>query len=94
MTESQTFAAPASGWHVAPNDLGEYVAGRIHGVSADSIEAHLLRCDRCRANLTATAQRDERDLRWEAIVLEIDRPGRWARALLGSAWRSGHPILL
>jgi hypothetical protein len=80
MTGSQPFSAPASGWHVAPDDLSAYVAGGIHGVSADSIEAHLLRCDRCRATLTATTQRDERQLRWEAIAVEIDQPGRWARS--------------
>jgi hypothetical protein len=80
MTETQPFTAPSSGWHVAPDDLRSYVAGRVHGVSADSIEAHLLRCDRCRATLTDTASRDVRDLRWEAIALEIDQPGRWARS--------------
>ena len=80
MIESQPVTAPASGWHVAADDLGAYVAGRIHGVSADSIEAHLLRCDRCRATLAATATSDERDHRWEAIALEIDQPGRWARS--------------
>jgi hypothetical protein len=80
MTESQPFTAPASGWHVPLDDLGAYVAGRVHGVSADSIEAHLLRCDRCRTALTATTQPDARELRWEAIALEIDRPGRWGRS--------------
>ena len=47
MTAPQSFTAPSSGWHVTPDDLGAYVNGRVHGVSADSIEAHLLHCDRC-----------------------------------------------
>ncbi len=79
MTEIQYFTAPSSGWHVEPDDLSAYLGERIHGVSADSIEAHLLRCDRCRASLNAMAPRDQRDQRWDTIALEIDQPGRWAR---------------
>jgi len=78
MTAPDSFTAPSSGWHVAPDDLGAFVTGRVHGVSADSIEAHLLRCDRCRATLRDVAVREERDRLWEAISLEVDQPGRWA----------------
>ena len=79
MTASQPFTAPSSGWHVTTTDLRAYVAGDVHGVSADSIEAHLLRCDRCRATLAANAPTIDRDRRWEAITAEVDQPGRWAR---------------
>jgi hypothetical protein len=79
MNAPQHFSAPSAGWHVADLDLAAYAAGRILGVSADSIEAHLLRCDRCRAGLAASSPRENRDRRWEMIALGIDKPGRWTR---------------
>jgi len=93
MTAPQPFTAPSTGWHVASDDLAAYVAGRVHGVSADSIEAHLLRCDRCRTALTATAGREDSDRRWAAIALEVDRPGRWAHSATWFRVAMGTPHL-
>jgi hypothetical protein len=70
-------------WHVDREDLDAYGRGQVHGISADSIEAHLLRCDRCRATLATSSPSPRRELRWEAISYEIDRPTRWNRS---STW--------
>lgn len=70
-------------WHVDTDDLRAYGRGEVHGVSADSIEAHLIRCASCRAALAANSPSERRDLRWEAITDVIDRPTRWNRS---SAW--------
>lgn len=70
-------------WHVEPDDLHAYRRGEVHGVSADSIEAHLIRCASCRATLATESSSERRDLRWEAITQEIDRPTRWNRS---STW--------
>jgi hypothetical protein len=94
MTASQPFTAPSSGWHVATADLRAYVAGDVQGVSADSIEAHLLRCDRCRAALTANARTPERDRRWEAITAKVDHAGRWSRSATWFRVALGTPHLV
>lgn len=76
-------------WHVDPVDLRAYRRGEVGGVSADSIEAHLLRCGGCRATLATGADpatgegAGERDPRWEAIAAAIDRPTGWNRS---TAW--------
>jgi hypothetical protein len=70
-------------WHVEPDDLHAYRRGQVRGVSADSIEAHLIRCSTCREVLADGAPTGRRDLRWAAITTEIDRPTRWNRS---SAW--------
>lgn len=75
-----------TGWHVAASDLADYRDGRVHGVSADSIEAHLLRCDSCRQTLASSGdarQVAQRDTRWQAITDVIDQPSRWHRS---SSW--------
>ena len=80
-------------WHVEPDDLHAYQRGEVNGVSADSIEAHLIRCAPCRATLAGGSSTERRDLRWEAIAAEIDRPTRWYRS---SAWvrlALGTPLL-
>jgi len=94
MTASQPFTAPSSGWHVAASDLRAYVAGDVHGVSADSIEAHLLRCDRCRATLTANARSADRDRRWDAISAKVDQPGRWSQSATWFRVALGTPHLV
>ena len=45
------------------------------------------------AALTATAPGVERDRRWAAIALEVDRPGRWAQRAtwFRTGFESGDP---
>lgn len=80
-------------WHVDADDLLAYRRGEIGGVSADSIEAHLLRCGSCRATLTGGASSERRELRWAAIADTIDRPTRWNRSTTWVRLSLGTPQL-
>lgn len=80
-------------WHVDPDDLRAYGRGQVHGVSADSIEAHLIRCAPCRSALATDTPSARRDLRWEAIADVIDRPTRWNRSATWVRLAVGTPQL-
>lgn len=79
-----------SQWHVGSADLVAYGGGSLAGVAADSVEAHLLRCDACRSALAARVPAGERERRWDLIAAAIDRPtGRsrvaaWLRLAVGT----------
>ncbi|HUP75686.1 MAG TPA: zf-HC2 domain-containing protein [Acidimicrobiales bacterium] len=65
-------------WHVPVDRLERYAAGAAGPIEQDSIEAHLLVCDHCRANL-ATARQDAaaaHDAMLRAITDRIDQPRR------------------
>jgi hypothetical protein len=83
MTSPQPPAPP--GWHATGADLVAYRDGVLRGVSADSVEAHLLRCEHCRLVLAASSPTAARDARWESIVAEVDRPTGWSNT--ATWWR-------
>jgi hypothetical protein len=83
MTSPQPPAPP--GWHVTSLDLVAYRDGNLRGVSADSVEAHLLRCEHCRLVLAASSPSAARDALWESIVAEVDRPTGWSNS--ATWWR-------
>lgn len=61
-------------WHVDPDTLDRYGAALLDPVSAWSVEAHLLACDRCRATVAAVVDGSRLDAVWAGIVEEIDAP--------------------
>lgn len=69
-------------WHVHPDHLAAYADGRLVGPVADSLEAHVLGCAGCRADLADRAPVPE-DV-WHAIVTGIEAPvpSRVERGLL------------
>lgn len=66
-------------WHIDPDDLATYAAGQAGPAQLASVEAHLGRCARCRAALTAeVGPHDARvDRVWAEIADRVDR-GNWA----------------
>lgn len=69
-------------WHVHPDHLAAYAAGRLVGPVADSLEAHVLGCAGCRADLADRAAVPE-DV-WAAVVTGVEAPvpSRVERGLL------------
>ncbi|NJP31944.1 hypothetical protein [Micromonospora thermarum] len=49
-------------WHVSPALLAAYAAGRAHGTDVWSVEAHLIACPLCRAELAAVLQPVDQEL--------------------------------
>jgi hypothetical protein len=63
-------------WHVAPDVLTRYATEPelIDDTTASSLELHLLRCDQCRATLSAASDPIELESSWDAIADHIDLP--------------------
>ena len=84
-------------WHPAPDVLGAYADATATSVQADSVEAHLLRCERCRSELGSLVVGGgdaTTDAVWLAITDRIDRPSASGRP--GSWWLKvtfGSPLL-
>jgi hypothetical protein len=53
MNESPTAGTGATGWHASPALLSAYAGGRAAEADAWSVEAHLIACSSCRAELAA-----------------------------------------
>jgi hypothetical protein len=72
------------GWHADAATLERYAAGTIDGVTADSLEAHLIACDGCRGALAAGVDARELDRMWSEVVdgLDVPRAGAVERGLL------------
>ena len=95
MTSGTGRGGTGQGWHVDIESIVAYRDGRIGPVPAASLEAHVLRCSACRAELakaSASAEVSERRTDgWAAIADRIDRPSRrlvarrwWLQVTLGS----------
>jgi hypothetical protein len=69
-------------WHAGPDLLERYAGGALDDVRASSLEAHLLRCERCRGDLATTLTSVDRlrpvparlDSIWSAIGERLDAP--------------------
>lgn len=85
-------------WHADAGDIARYATGAIDDTRAASIEAHLVTCARCRAQLAgaAVARHDRLDQAWAGIVdaLDAPRPGVVERVLHRIGVRSGTARLL
>ncbi len=86
-----------STWHLSADMLSDYVGGPSHPdpvdpVLAASVEAHLMRCAACRADLAAVtaASSSDTERRWTALTEVVDVP-RGAR--LGRIGLATRPLL-
>lgn len=65
-----------STWHADTASLARYADGGLDPAGSASIEAHLLRCDACRATLAATADDEELEAMWRGVADRVDVPRR------------------
>lgn len=65
-----------TGWHATSELLARFATApaSIDGVTAVSLEAHLLDCNQCRRAVAAAAEPAAVDAGWDAIADRIDRP--------------------
>src|SRR5688572_27910602 len=63
-------------WHAPPALLAQFAQnpGAVDDMTASSIEAHLVTCVDCRAELTAASDPGLAAASWERIADRIDRP--------------------
>lgn len=70
-------------WHADRNLLSGYASGRLGRAQASSVEAHLMTCAECRAELAPMADADQLDRNLAAIFAVVDQPTRsWSERLL------------
>ena len=67
-------------WHIAEQDLADYLSGAGAAVQAASVETHLLGCDNCRDRLAHLEDGSDREQAWQRLTDVIDQP---SRTLLG-----------
>lgn len=65
--------ALTGGWHPYPEQLADYLGGRSQMLGAASMEAHLLRCAQCRAEL-ARLTAPQPDRTWQRICDAVVTP--------------------
>lgn len=71
-------------WHADRDVLDGYTNGRLGRAQSSSVEAHLVVCAMCRAELAPLVDPDRLDRNLAAIVAVVDRPvRRWPERLLG-----------
>ena len=61
-------------WHADHDDLERFLDGRVGAVFAASLEAHVLACESCRAQLNAMAFEPEVEARWTGVRSRIEDP--------------------
>lgn len=61
-------------WHVSQEQLWDYVSGGAGRAVVASVEAHLLKCARCRTAMGRLAAVDDREAAWSRLADTIDRP--------------------
>ena len=61
-------------WHATPELLRSYADATADEIAADSLEAHLVRCEDCRAALAALADAPRHERVWAEIADVVDRP--------------------
>ncbi|MEX2555814.1 MAG: zf-HC2 domain-containing protein [Actinomycetota bacterium] len=65
-----------SDWHADAALLQTYAHGRADAALSFSVEAHLIRCARCRAGLSDSVERASLERIWGGVVAEIHAPRR------------------
>lgn len=74
---------PAAGWHPDEPALQDYVDGSLTGLSAGSVEAHLLACPACRAQLRDAVPAARLSRTRDALEDRLDRTSRpWTERAL------------
>lgn len=61
-------------WHLPPTVLSAYAEGRTDQPISWSVEAHLMECERCRAELAPVPLAVDLDAAWHGIIDTLDRP--------------------
>jgi hypothetical protein len=61
-------------WHAGEEELAAYASGSAHCALAASVEAHLLRCERCRCAIAAGTPTADTELAWARLADDVDRP--------------------
>jgi len=67
---------PAAGWHPDEPALQDYVDGHLTGLSAGSVEAHVLGCPRCRAALRTAVPASRLDRTRDLLEDRLDQAAR------------------
>lgn len=61
-------------WHAGSDALRDYADAMLDDVRACSLEAHLLSCDRCRAEFAGLGDPAELEQMWRGVVDRLDTP--------------------
>ncbi len=71
-------------WHADTMLLSSYASGALDQARAYSLEAHLLACDRCRADVVGVSDQEQLDRIWAEVTEAVDapRPGVVERGLV------------
>jgi hypothetical protein len=77
-------AMTTEAWHVDEELWTRYAEGRLDPVTESAVDAHVMRCDRCRAGARTQVEPTELDGLWSEVSLgvvrpEVARPLRWVR---------------
>ncbi len=74
MNEAHTAGADTTGWHASPTLLTVYADGRASQADAWSVEAHLIACASCRAELAAALRPSDVQLLADARTSLLSHP--------------------
>lgn len=70
-------------WHAGTTELARYANGEVDDATATSVEAHLVSCGQCRAQLATHVEPLRLERLWAGVVDTIDRPSTpWAERML------------
>lgn len=70
-------------WHAGTAELSRYATGEVDDATASSVEAHLISCAECRAQVASYVEPLRLDRLWAGMVDAVDRPRTcWAERLL------------
>ncbi|PZG01501.1 anti-sigma factor family protein [Micromonospora deserti] len=88
MNDRREPCAGTGTWHASPVLLAAYAAGRAHGADVWSVEAHLIACPQCRAELAAVLEPTDQELLGnirDSVVTALPQR-RTARIRRGVGW--------
>lgn len=70
-------------WHAGTAELSRYAKGHVDDATASSVEAHLISCAQCRAQVATHVEPLRLDRLWAGVVDAVDRPRTgWAERVL------------
>lgn len=73
-------------WHIAGEQIDDYLSDRLDGPAAASVEAHLIACGECRSQLARRTPAAVLAASWHALECTVDaEPGGGAERLLARA---------
>ncbi|HUP70601.1 MAG TPA: zf-HC2 domain-containing protein [Acidimicrobiales bacterium] len=70
-------------WHAGTAELSRYATGEVDDATASSVEAHLVSCDQCRAQVATHVDPLRLERLWEGVLDAVDQPRiLWAERVL------------